>query len=134
LQTLAVPPPETIDRFESGWTEAQHAVQRIDQQIGQWTGQRETHDRELEQLRLEHDVPSEDDLVRARQRRDQAWQWIRQTLRDGQPSDQRPRSIHRRNDGRRRSGRSIPGQHGSGRRAWPTGCAAKPARSRERPC
>ena len=87
LQTLPVPLPETIDRFENELADAQRAVQRSDEQLAEWTGQRETTDRELEKLRLEHDVPTEEDLVQARQRRDEGWQLVRETLRDGQPAD-----------------------------------------------
>jgi uncharacterized protein YhaN len=87
LETLPVPALETVDRFESGLSDAERAVQRIGEQISQWTEQLETADRELEKLRLEHDVPSEADLVDARQRRDAGWQLVREALRDGQPVD-----------------------------------------------
>jgi len=87
LEALPVPASETVDRFESGLSDAMRSGQRIDEQISQWTEQLEATDRELERLRLEHDVPSEDDLIRARQRRDAGWQLIREALRDGQPAD-----------------------------------------------
>jgi chromosome segregation ATPase len=134
LQALPVPLPETIDRFENELADAQRAVQRIDEQLAEWTGQRETTDRELEKLRLEHDVPTERDLVQARQRRDEGWQLVRETLRDGQPADLRAAEAF---VALMAAGGDLAAAFQASQERptrSPTGCAARPARWRRKPC
>ena len=87
LQSLPVPLVETVDRFENEMAEAQRSVQQLDQQIAEGTEQKDITERDLEELRREHDVPSEDDLIAARQQRDQGWQMVREVLCDGQAAD-----------------------------------------------
>ncbi len=87
LQSLPVPLAETVDRFENEMTDAQRSAQHLDQQIAEGNEQKAATERDLETLRREHDVPSEDDLIAARRQRDHGWQLVREALSDGQVSD-----------------------------------------------
>jgi uncharacterized protein YhaN len=87
LQSMPVPLVETVDRFDNAMAESQRSVQQWEQQIAEGAEQRVTTERDMEELRREHDVPSEDDLIAARRQRDQGWQMIREALCDGQAAD-----------------------------------------------
>ena len=85
LEGLAIPPLETIDLFEDRldersvegqWTE----IHGLEEQIVVLEGQ-------LRQLSLEQDVPTEHELLDARDRRDQGWLLVRRTLEGGPISE-----------------------------------------------
>lgn len=89
LEQLPVPAQETIDRFDHELADAVSLVQRMKERGNELTRQVQKLDRSLERLQLELDVPTEDDLVCARRRRDDGWQLVRQALRDGLPAGDR---------------------------------------------
>lgn len=87
LLSLPVPLAETVDRFDNEMAELQRSLQQLDRQIDEGNEKKGATERDLEELRREHDVPSEDDLTAARQLRDQGWQLVREALSDGQVAD-----------------------------------------------
>ena len=82
LERLPVPALQTIERFENDMSDVASAVEAIQQRLGEAAGQIQRLDQRLEKLRLEQDVPTEDDLWIARQQRDAGWQLVLRTWRD----------------------------------------------------
>lgn len=76
LETLPVPSAETIDEFERRITEAERAVKEAAEQKSQAAFREAECLRDLEEVRLIGDVPSEGDLLNARQRRDRGWRLV----------------------------------------------------------
>jgi uncharacterized protein YhaN len=87
LERLPVPAAETIDRFGNDIQDAAQALAQIEEQIDGSTRQLQQCDQDLEQMRLEQDVPTEEDLSRARQRRNAGWRLVQQVWRHGLSED-----------------------------------------------
>ena len=85
VERLPVPFLETIERFENEFADAAAAIKRIEDRINELRQQAQKVDQNLEKLRLAHDVPTEDDLAVARQKREFGWQLVRQVWQDGLP-------------------------------------------------
>jgi len=85
LVKLQVPLIETIDRFEDALAEAERNVCRLEERIEELTAERQDLQNRLDALCLEQDVPTEEDLERARERRDAGWQLVRQAWQAGSP-------------------------------------------------
>lgn len=84
LEKLPMPSMETINTFEERLNETQRVVSQLQ-------GERKNLDKtlleiegQIEELRLEREVPTEKDLEEARQMRDQGWQLVLCTL-EGTP-------------------------------------------------
>lgn len=77
LEQLAVPALETIERFENDLSDAQTRLERIDERMEEYQRQAGEIEQSLHELQLEGDVPTEDDLVRVRQRRNEGWELLR---------------------------------------------------------
>lgn len=77
LEGLALPTVETIDRFEGELDRAARRQESTANRIGTEEEQIRTLDGQIEQLRLEQDVPTEDELTQARERRDAGWRLVR---------------------------------------------------------
>lgn len=77
LETLAMPSIETIDIFDRRLSDAGATMEKLKSEIDTLERQQVEIDGRIEQLRLEQEVPTEDDLQRARQRRDEGWQLVR---------------------------------------------------------
>jgi uncharacterized protein YhaN len=76
LERLPVPLLETIDGFEHRLNEAQGKVTKHRAEIDEIERAVVELDGKIEQLRLEQEVPTEDDLLRARRRREEGWQLV----------------------------------------------------------
>ena len=76
LESLAPPAVETVDRFDRQWADAQSAVARWRDGLEKARGAQADLDRQIEQLRLEGEVPTEDDLAAARRVRDEGWRLV----------------------------------------------------------
>jgi len=76
LEKLPVPLLETIDAFEHRLNEAQGEVTKQRAEIDKLERNVVELDGKIEQLRLEQEVPTEDDLLRARHRREEGWQLV----------------------------------------------------------
>jgi uncharacterized protein YhaN len=88
LEQLSVPAVETIDRFENELTDSEAAVKRYTDRIDELKQRTQKLDQSLEKLRLEQDVPTEDDLTDARRRREAGWQLVQRAWRDGKSDDE----------------------------------------------
>jgi uncharacterized protein YhaN len=79
LQELPIPGLDTIDVFEQHLTEAQALVKKHQSGIDELEHIVVDLHGQMEQLRLQQEVPTEEELFEARRRRDQGWQLVRQT-------------------------------------------------------
>ena len=83
IERLPVPDAETINDFDSRIRDAKAEVQKHESEIERIEDELLKIRRDLDQLRIEGDVPTEDDLARARQKRDDGWQLIRGLVEGG---------------------------------------------------
>ncbi|MHC1726149.1 MAG: AAA family ATPase [Syntrophobacteraceae bacterium] len=79
LERLHVPDLETINDFDSRIRDSGAEVRKQETEIERLRDDLLRIRRDLEQLRLEQDVPTEDDLLSARQKRNEQWDIIRRT-------------------------------------------------------
>jgi uncharacterized protein YhaN len=77
FESLPVPLLETIDAFEHRLGEAQGEVTKQRAHIDELELNVLELDGKIEQLRLEQEVPTEEDLLKARSRRQEGWQLVR---------------------------------------------------------
>lgn len=77
LEKIAVPATETIERFDAELGESVSELKGLLERIEEIDQNLRKLDQALERLRLEQDVPTEDDLASIRQRRDEGWQLVR---------------------------------------------------------
>ena len=92
LEKLPVPLLETIDAFEHSLNESQGEVTKQRAEIDELERNVVDFDGKIEQLRLEQEVPTEDDLIRARRRREEGWQLVRRVWKERQEP-----GVHERN-------------------------------------
>jgi len=85
VEVLPVPAPETIDRYERTLVDAEQDVRKLEERITELAGTHQELQTSLDTLRLEQDVPSEDDLQHARRRRDAGWELVEQTTQQELP-------------------------------------------------
>lgn len=86
LEARAVPAAETVDHFAVGLAEVVGHLVRLEQDLEVSRRKRSEVQRQGEELQLQGEVPTEDDLARTRQRRDLGWQLVRDAWREG-PAD-----------------------------------------------
>jgi uncharacterized protein YhaN len=89
LEQLTVPTAETVDRHEAVFTEIDQQLRSLKERLDDALSRRAEFDRQIEQLRLEGDVPTEDALFQARRLRDQGWQLVLEAWQQGETD--RPR-------------------------------------------
>jgi uncharacterized protein YhaN len=77
LERLALPAAETIDRFERELSAFDDALARLAEQSDRREADLATFDRQLAQLQLQGSVPTEEDLIESRRRREAGWRLIR---------------------------------------------------------
>lgn len=80
LETLPVPPLETIGVFEDRLKDAGSLLAKLRAELAETARVLAEIRGQIEALRLEQEVPTEDDLMAARQEREQNWQRIKDTL------------------------------------------------------
>lgn len=88
LEKLPIPPLETIEAFENQLDQAQGMMTRIGTEIHELEDTIVEVEGEIEQLRLEQEVPSEEDLQKTRQRRDQGWKLVRRAWQEAHEQDE----------------------------------------------
>ena len=76
LEGLAVPQPETINLFEKRHSEANLNCQRIKEEHDKLAHTLADLERQIEELRLQQEVPTEEDLQKIRAVRDRGWQLV----------------------------------------------------------
>ncbi len=77
LERLPVPPAETLERFREGFDAAAERRRKVEEQRREARAGLAESERRLEEIRLGGAVPSEDDLIEARERRDRLWEEVR---------------------------------------------------------
>jgi uncharacterized protein YhaN len=77
LEQLAVPAPESVDRFENDLKDARAERRQLLDRLREEEAALRDLDSQIERLQLEQEVPSEADLEEARRRRDMGWQLVR---------------------------------------------------------
>lgn len=82
---LPLPVPETIDRFQGDFKELSDRRARLDEERLALERERSEATRALRELQAHGELPSQQALLTARQRRDEAWVRLRAT--PGQPSE-----------------------------------------------
>ncbi len=88
LDSLPVPAPETIELFHERTAEVRQSLDNLQKTLKQEGKDLQLAAQQLEQFQLEMDIPTEDDLVFSRRRRDRGWQLIRRAWREGAPEPQ----------------------------------------------
>lgn len=83
IELLAVPGEETLERFRDDLEAAEAECQSVRGQVENLEARWRDLDRQIDQLRLEHEVPTEEDLAAVRRRRDGLWHRVRQSWHDG---------------------------------------------------
>jgi uncharacterized protein YhaN len=83
LEALAVPPTETIDRHEREQESHNTRITSLREQAREAEAQAVALASQIDELRAEGDVPSEDELIAARGRRDAGWRLVRQAWEQG---------------------------------------------------
>jgi uncharacterized protein YhaN len=77
LEHLAVPSLETVDRFDNEISGAANQVATLERDLAKLEGELSTLQQQREQLELQGDVPTEAELLRTRQQRNQGWRLVR---------------------------------------------------------
>jgi len=77
LENLPVPALETVDRFQNEFQEMARCQTTAEDRISQTEGELRELEQEIEELRLAGTVPSEEELAKAREKRDQGWRLVR---------------------------------------------------------
>jgi uncharacterized protein YhaN len=96
LERLAVPSAETVERFQAETEAEGREVADLRARVADLEAQAGAADAQLEQLRLEREVPAEDDLDRARRRRHELWRRLKQawdTGPAGEPASEFERGV-----------------------------------------
>jgi len=77
VESLAIPSFETIDRFEKVMGEAEVEINRLRSGVSDTEEELIKIQGSIESLRLEQEVPTEEDLVNARKLRDEGWELVK---------------------------------------------------------
>lgn len=90
LERLPLPSVETMDSFDNRLDEAQKAKSSLQSELRNVENGLLKTEGQIKELRLEQEVPTEDDLLKARMRREEGWKLIRQLLdkETGSPREQ----------------------------------------------
>jgi len=84
LERLPLPSRETIDQFEAAYSKLSADAGHLTAELLKMQADVTELERQLDELRLAGAVPSEDDVERARQHRDQLWNRVRRVWLDGE--------------------------------------------------
>lgn len=84
LETLPVPLAKTVEDFRDRFQTLAAAVEQRESRLAEQRSKDAALAAEIEALRIEQEVPTEDDLLTARQRRDAGWSLVQRIWRDGE--------------------------------------------------
>jgi uncharacterized protein YhaN len=76
LERLATPSLETVNTFEAKQSEAEQTCRQIKDELDRTRRSLAEISRQIEEMRLQQEVPTEDDLRKARDIRDHGWQLV----------------------------------------------------------
>lgn len=93
LKNLPVPDLETINDFDSRIRDAEAEVKKQESELDRLRDELLEIAREIEKLRMVQDVPTENDLMIARQRRDEGWKIIRRLIEGEERSQAREKEF-----------------------------------------
>jgi len=80
LALLRIPLSETVEGFGRSWRDLDEQIARQQEKISAMSKRMGMLERSIEKLRLEHDVPTEADLLRARDHRSTGWVLLQKVL------------------------------------------------------
>lgn len=87
LESLAIPSVETIDTFENELTAATRSLEMVEESLNKTKSELLSTVKKIEELKLNFSVPTESDLMDARKKRDDNWQFIDESLNSQSASD-----------------------------------------------
>ena len=99
LENLSIPDTETINDFDNKIRDCEAEVQKQESEIERLDTEILEIGAQIDKLRMEQDVPTEQDLMLARQRRDEWWKVIRRLIEVGGPGDIEQEGLTRQADG-----------------------------------
>jgi len=79
LEQLPVPSLETIETFEHSLRQSEDEIKKQQTEIGNMERSLTETEAQIEALRIEQEVPTENDLIQVRNTRDELWQKVRMT-------------------------------------------------------
>lgn len=85
LERLPVPMAETIESFVDRMEQAQSSIDEVNRDIRGVQEEIRGIEERLIQIKFHGDVPSEEDLIKARERRETGWKLVRRAWLDGDP-------------------------------------------------
>jgi hypothetical protein len=88
LERLPIPSPETVDQYESTFRALDSETHRLKDAMQRTQAELAEVDRQLAELQRAGAVPNEEDLARARARRDHLWRRVRHVWLDGDEMSQ----------------------------------------------
>lgn len=83
LEKIKVPFPDTVRNFQTRFDEASGKRQEIEQQYARAEATLKENAYDLKQLEQDGDVPTEEDLAKARELREEGWKLVQECWRDG---------------------------------------------------
>ena len=83
LVALPAPPAETVNEFEQRYDDNRRALEQAWQALAEARAKISDQEGKLERLRLSGEIPLEEDLAIARERRDRGWALVRQAWLEG---------------------------------------------------
>lgn len=83
FERQSVPDASSIELFHEAWEEARSRADQIERDRRQHASQRQAIDRQLDELQLQGDVPTEADLAEARRIRESGWKLVRAAWKEG---------------------------------------------------
>jgi len=83
LEMLAVPSPETIDRFDEAFSEVNKRIEQIRERLEEAAQSRAETLRRMDEAALAGEAPTEEELNKARQQRDAGWARVREAWLEG---------------------------------------------------
>ena len=98
LEGLPVPLSETVQRYDERLQDIAARWKRNEERLGEARNEAEEISRRVDTLQRAGAVPTEEDLERARARRDAGWKLVRKSWLDGAPGPEEPIEFDREGD------------------------------------
>jgi len=96
IEGLRIPSLETIDEFDDRTDKAERTAAELKSESKKLHGVQAEIEQQIEQLRLEQEVPTEEDLQNLRDAREQGWQLVRSTIEGDSVPDEEVQDFIRR--------------------------------------
>jgi len=96
IERLRIPSLETIDEFDDQTNKAERTAVELKSESKRLHGSQAEIEQQIEQLQLEQEVPTEEDLQDLRDAREQGWQLVRSTIKGDSVPDEEVQGFIRR--------------------------------------